>query len=93
MHDPSDPKPAPAVLGVEATGRYVGYFGTYTVLESEGVVVHHVTGGSLPSYINTDQRRPFQLKGDTLTIGGVRTAPNGVRMRWERVLVRAANTR
>jgi hypothetical protein len=92
MHDPADPKPAPEIPGLEATPRYVGYFGTYTVLESEGVVVHHVIGGNLPSYINTDQRRPFQLRGDRLTISGIRTASGGVRVRWERILVRASTT-
>ena len=94
MHDPADLTPEPVIPGIEATpARYVGYFGTYTVLESESIVIHHVTGGNLSSYINTDQRRPFQLEGDTLTIGGIRTAPDGLRVRWERVLIRASRAR
>jgi hypothetical protein len=87
MHDPSDPKPAPSVPGLEPSLRYVAYFGTYTVMPAEGVVIHHVIGGNRQSYINTDQRRPFQLQGDTLNIGSVRTV-NGVKWRSERILVR-----
>jgi hypothetical protein len=58
----------------------VGYFGTYTVDFNKSIVTHHVTGGSLPWYIDTDQPRPFILKGDTLIIGDNKT--------WKRVLVK-----
>jgi hypothetical protein len=58
-----------------------GYFGTYSVDFKNSIITHHVLGGSIPSYINTDQKRPFLLKGDTLIIGDVKT--------WKRVLVRA----
>ena len=93
MRDPADLKPAPDIPGLETTPRYVGYVGTYTVLESESIVIHRVTGGNLSSYINSDQRRPFHLDGDTLTIGGFRAAPDGRRVRWERVLIRASRAR
>ncbi len=59
----------------------LGYFGTYSVDYKTSIVTHHVQGGSIPSYINTDQKRPFILKGDTLFIGDMKT--------WRRVLVRA----
>jgi hypothetical protein len=62
-------------------GHYaVGYFGTYTVDPDKSVVTHHVKGGSLPWYNDTDQPRPFVLKGDTLTLGDHKT--------WKRVLVK-----
>ena len=57
-----------------------GYFGTYSIDFGKSVITHHVTGGSLPWFINTDQRRPFTLKGDTLFIGDNKT--------WKRVLVK-----
>ena len=57
-----------------------GYFGTYSIDSKNSVVTHHITGGCLPYYIDTDQKRPFTLKGDTLIIGDNRT--------WKRVLVR-----
>lgn len=59
----------------------VGYFGTYTVDFKKSIVTHHVKGGSLPWYTDTDQPRPFVLKGDTLIIGDSKT--------WKRVLVKA----
>jgi Lipocalin-like domain len=59
----------------------VGYFGTYTVDFDKSVVTHHVKGGSLPWYNDTDQPRPFILKGDTLILGDHKT--------WKRVLVKA----
>jgi len=58
----------------------LGYFGTYSVDFNKSVVTHHVKGGCLPWYIDTDQPRPFMLKGDTLIIGDNKT--------WRRVLVR-----
>jgi hypothetical protein len=76
------------VRGVPATlerkgvafDAYVSYFGTYTVDPVRQVVVHHVEGSLNPSYTGTDQPRPFQLVGDTLTIGDRKT--------WKRVLTR-----
>ncbi len=59
----------------------LGYFGTYSVDFNRSIVTHHVTGGALPWYIDTDQERPFILKGDTLTIGDNKT--------WKRVLIKA----
>lgn len=53
----------------ELRTQYFGYFGTYTVT-SDSTVVHHVAGGTIPSYIGTDQRRNYRIRGDTLSIGG-----------------------
>ena len=58
----------------------VGYFGTYSVDFNRSILTHHVKGGCLPWYIDTDQQRPFILKGDTLIIGDNKT--------WKRVLVK-----
>lgn len=58
-----------------------GYFGTYTYEPEKGRVIHHVTGGSLPWYTDTEQPRQIQLKGDTAIIGD--------NIKTRRVLVRA----
>ena len=58
----------------------LGYFGTYTIDKKNSTVIHHVKGGSILWYIDTDQPRLFQLKGDTLIIGDNKT--------WRRALVR-----
>lgn len=52
----------------ELRDSYFGYFGTYTIT-SDTTVVHHVTGGTIPSYIGTDQHRDYRIRGDTLSIG------------------------
>jgi len=57
-----------------------GYFGTYSLDLEKSVVTHHVKGGGVPWYIDTDQPRPFTLKGDTLIISNNKTT--------KRVLVR-----
>jgi hypothetical protein len=59
----------------------LGYFGTYSIDLANSIVTHHVKGGSIPYYIDSDQPRPFAFKGDTLIIGDNRT--------WRRVLVKA----
>jgi hypothetical protein len=58
-----------------------GYFGTYSVDWQKSIVTHHVKGGTVLWYIDTDQPRPFILKGDTLIIGNSKLK--------KRVLVRA----
>ncbi len=50
---------------------YLGYYGRYTIT-SDSTVVHHVVGGTIPSYTGTDQARVYRIRGDTLTIGGNR---------------------
>ena len=50
-----------------------GYFGTYSVNINKSIITHHVTGGSLPWFVDTDQQRPFIFKGDTLIISDNKT--------------------
>ena len=57
-----------------------GYFGTYTFEPDKGRVIHHVKGGTIPWYTDTEQPRQIRLKGDTAVIGDNKT--------WRRVLVR-----
>ena len=45
------------------------YFGTYTIDHTTSTVIHHPKGGNIPWYIDTDQKRQFIIKGDTLFIG------------------------
>ncbi len=44
------------------------YFGHYTV-QNDSTVIHHVEGGTVASYIGTDQLRRYKIIGDTLRIG------------------------
>ena len=48
---------------------YGGYFGTYRIEPGDSVVVHEPIGGTYLSYIDTDQRRRFEVRGDSLWRG------------------------
>lgn len=52
--------------GVQLIGSMVAYAGTYTL--GDGNVVHHIDISWNQSWTGTDQKRYFQLEGDTLTI-------------------------
>lgn len=51
------------------TANSFGYFGTYTLEPEKGRVIHHVKGGTIPWFTDTEQPRQIQLKGDTAIIG------------------------
>jgi hypothetical protein len=51
------------------TTNSFGYFGTYTFEPEKGRLIHHVKGGTIPWFIDTEQPRQIQLKGDTAIIG------------------------
>ncbi len=74
-----DDKPTVEEMKKAFTG-YVAYFGTYTVDTAKNVVTHHVEGSLKPSFIGSNQPRPFILTGDRLIIGDGKT--------WRRVLER-----
>lgn len=45
-------------------GAYLGYFGPYTIDADKGIVVHHVVGSSLASWVGSDQVRYYAFTGD-----------------------------
>lgn len=47
---------------------HVAMYGTYSIDEQDCVVTHHVIGSNWPSLNGTNQVRPFELEGDTLTL-------------------------
>ena len=47
---------------------YVGYFGTYRIEPGDSVVIHQPVGGTILSYIGTNQPRRFEVRGDSLWI-------------------------
>lgn len=61
----------------DAFDGYFGYFGTYTVDESAGIVTHHVEGASHPDFTGTDQRRRFMLQSDRLVLTTAREPAAG----------------
>jgi hypothetical protein len=65
---------------------YTGYFGDYTVKESDGVVVHHRRGSLDPNETATDDTVPYQLTGNRLVLK-TPAGSNGVQSTytWERM--------
>lgn len=53
---------------IQAYDSYVAYFGTYRVDKAKHVLHHQVEGALNTTYTNTDQLRPYRLRGDTLII-------------------------
>ncbi len=51
---------------------YIGYYGTYTIDESEGTIAHHVEGSAFPNWIGGVQKRYYLFEGNRLTL---RTPP------------------
>jgi hypothetical protein len=74
---------AQTVLGYDA------YFGTFTVNEKEGYVVHHVESALFPGDVGKDIRRNFVIAGDKLTLEFNTTTPTGTPITrtlvWERM--------
>jgi hypothetical protein len=68
----------------DAWAEYFGYFGSYSIDEAAGAVVHHVEGTWFPNLVGTSQVRYYDLDGDTLTLDAD-TAWGRVRIVWERV--------
>ena len=68
---------------------YNGYFGTYEVIESESIVIHHVEGSMIPNWEGGEQRRKFTISGDKLILEPPPIQAGGAkrvrRLTWQRV--------
>ncbi len=68
---------------------YVAYYGSYSVDENEGLMLHQVEGSFFPNWIGEHQVREFEFRSDgrlelrTLPIKGSR-ADLSVVLLWER---------
>ena len=68
---------------------YNGYFGTYTVDEQAGLVIHHVQGSMIPNWEGSEQRRRFTLADNKLILEPPEIQAAGEkrtrRLTWERL--------
>jgi hypothetical protein len=71
---------APAEEKANAFDGYTAYFGTYSVRESEGIVVHQRVGHLVPNQATLRVERQLQLLDDTLALA----VPGGPRFVWNR---------
>lgn len=70
---------------LEAMNGYAAYFGTFTINEAEGFVIHRLQGSLNPG-MATDQKRFFELSGSRLTLKPPPGATgNQARITWERI--------
>jgi hypothetical protein len=51
-----------------AWSNYFGYFGTYTIDEQAGTVVHHIEGSWFPNLMGTDQIRHFRFEEERIVL-------------------------
>jgi hypothetical protein len=67
-------------------GAYLGYFGPYTIDAANNVVVHHVVGASLASWVGSDQVRYYGFTADgRLTLSLKQGDRITQTLTWERV--------
>jgi len=52
----------------QAVQGSIAYFGTYSVSETDRVIMYHVEGSTFPNWRDADQKRLFKLSGDELTL-------------------------
>lgn len=67
----TDPLGGSAEERAAAYSTFLGYFGSYRV--AEGKVTHRIEGSSFPNWSETEQVRPYELRGDELIL---RTPPS-----------------
>ncbi len=66
-----------------AASGFIAYMGTYDVKQDRNLVIHHLEGGSSPSFKGTDFERHYELDNRGLTLS-VPPALNS-KLYWERV--------
>ena len=69
---------------IAAYQGYLAYYGTYTIDESRGVVVHKVEASLYPNYVGSDQVRRYTFSGARLTLE-VETELGRGKLVWERL--------
>jgi hypothetical protein len=66
---------------------YAAYYGSYSLDQGQGILVHHIEAAHLPNWVGTDQVRHFELQGNRLTLKGdlERGGQEVVSLVWERL--------
>jgi len=81
---PNRPKEG-ALQMFAAHGGYLAYFGSYTVDESRGVVIHNVEASLFPDYIGTAQERHYTFTGNRLMLTADAPQSGHSKLIWERI--------
>ena len=51
-----------------AVNGSIAYFGTYSVSETDKIIMYYLEGSTFPNWRGVDQKRLFKLSGDELTL-------------------------
>ena len=64
---------------------YLSYYGTYTVNADSGFIVHHIQASLFPNWVNQDQKRYYEFKGDQLTLKTPVIGTAQFQLTWQKV--------
>ena len=66
---------------------YAAYYGSYSVDQGQGLMVHHVEAAHIPNWVGTDQVRHFEFQENRLILKGPlsRGGQEVVSLVWERL--------
>ena len=70
---------------IAAYRGYMAYFGTYTVDEARGVLIHKVEGSLYPNNVGTNQQRRYSFSGDRLILEADTDLGGRTKLVWERL--------
>lgn len=70
---------------VEAYRGYLAYYGTYTVHEKEGFILHQVEASLYPNWVGGEQKRYFRFEGERLVLEADAAALGRSRLVWEKL--------
>ena len=70
---------------VKAYRGYLAYYGTYTVHEKEGYILHQVEASLYPNWVDGDQKRFFRFEGERLVLEADAAALGRSRLVWEKL--------
>lgn len=68
--EPAFAQTLPDADRLTAYNTYLSYCGTYSYSIDDGLMIHHVKAGLIPSWVGNDQPRRFAFKDDQLLLGG-----------------------
>lgn len=70
---------------VKAYRGYLAYYGTYTVQEKDGYILHKVEASLYPNWVGGNQKRFFRFEGERLVLEADAQALGRSRLVWEKL--------
>ena len=64
---------------------YLAYYGTYTVKKDSDLIVHHIASSLFPNWVNQDQRRFYEFKGNQLILKTPVIGTTEFQLTWQKI--------